>query len=202
MKRITAFAISLLVASTQLAFADDFSGKQFGFGTTVSVGTLLECDMPSPLTLERLSPPTYKWALSTGLLKKSAVTESLGYSRKVTTKNSSGERALVAGCWIAQKIVTETVNGNEKVYAQASYKISDAVKQSPLVHLAVCKKKKQSSVFSQGDYEIQYENSPTPCKTDPWNERLPSLFALEKESALFELQKAIGGKGYIRGVSW
>lgn len=87
--------------------------------------------------------------------------------------------------------------GAEVVFAQGTYQINNTVKESPIMSLAVCKKKKQHLAFTQGDYTIEYENPHIPCKTTQWNERLPSLAALERQTEYFELRKAQGKKGYL-----
>jgi hypothetical protein len=197
---------SLLLISAlslfQTAWADDFSGKQFNFSTPVAPGSLLECFTPDALTLERLSPKTFEWATTAGLVEKSAISGVSGYTGKVTSKNASSQRTLIIGCWVTQKILTETVNGVEQAYAQGAFRINDALKNSPFMTLPVCKNKKSTPAFVQGDYTIQYENTPTPCATDQWHERLSSLTAMEKETALFALRKPLGKKGYIRDVGW
>lgn len=161
-------------------------------------------DTPDALTLERLSPKTYEWALAAGLIEKSLISGTSGYSIKITTKNSLGQRALFVGCWVTQKIVSENVNGAEVIFAQGAYKINDAVKDSPFMSLAVCiiKKKKQFPAYAQGDHTIQYESHPSPCKTTQWSKRLPSLAALERQTAFFKLRKAPGKKGYVRSVGF
>jgi hypothetical protein len=193
---------AFLSSSTAAASAEDFAGKQFSFGAIVSVGTLLDCEAPDAPLMKRLSPKTFSWAISQGLAEESAVTGTASYTAKVTTKNSSGHRALIVGCWVATEIVKETVDGKAKAFARGSFKLNDALRSSPLAELAVCKRKRQGPpLYVQGDFRVVYDGNQD-CKPDNWKERITPLAKAERETVLFELRESMDKKGYIRSVGW
>jgi hypothetical protein len=192
----------LLFICAGAASAANFEGKQFSFGTIVSVGTLLDCEVPDAPLIKRLSPKTFDWVVSQGLAENSAVTGTASYTAKVTTKNSNGTRALIIGCWVATEIIQETINGKVSTFAKGSFKINDVIRSSPLVSLSVCKKKKEGSpLYTQGDFRIVYEETQD-CQTNNWQEKITPLAEMEKETALFELRQSMDKKGYIRNVGW
>ena len=202
MKPIRFVAAALLIASTAVS-AEDFAGKQYSIGASVSVGSLLDCMAPQASQLKQLSPKTFAWAVSQGFAELSAITGSASYTAKVTTTDSGRKPVLIVGCWVATEMVNESVNGQQKTFAKGVFKINDALRSSPASKFAVCKNKKNGvPLFTQGDYRVLYGDDQDPCKPNKWQDRLSQLSDLERESAVFELRASMDKKGYVRNVAW
>ncbi|MES2899510.1 MAG: hypothetical protein V4723_07265 [Pseudomonadota bacterium] len=192
----------VLLALNASAHGADFSGKRYYLGRhPIAVGSLLECHRLPLLHLDTESPKIYAWARRAGLIETSAISGTLGFTDKVSSQDGS-ERSLLVGCWIATKIITEKVNGQERAYAQGVYQINDALKASPVMDLGVCRKKRNDPSFGQGDVELLTETGGDRCVTDSWNERVPSLRALQGHVQLFAARKLRDRPGYIREVGW
>ncbi len=200
MRKLTLLTAALVV-STPLQAAD-FSGKQYRAGADpVLTGSLLECHTLNLPTLERDSPMVFAWGVAAGWIEKSAISGTPGYTARVTTRQFNA-RGLLLGCWVATKIITEQVNGEERAYAQGVYELNDALKGSPALHLAVCKQKRDPTGFTVGDYTVLAENDARSCVTDQWRERLPSLLALRGQTELFKLRRSRGNGAYTPAVGW
>lgn len=197
---ITAAALATAVTS---AAAENFAGKKFDFSSPVVPGTLLQCESMDAGLLQRSSPKAFAWAVAQGLAEQSAVSGTASFTAKVTTKNSSGHPEWFFGCWVATEIVKETVSGQEKAYAKGTFKVNDALRDSPMAEWALCKKKKTGAyVYTQGDYRVVNETDPLGCTANQWQARLAPLAAAESETVLFSLRPSSDKKGYVRNVGW
>lgn len=185
-----------------LVSAADFSNVDVRLGSSgVVPGTVLDCHSVQLNWLSERSPKTFAWMQSNRIIEKSAISQTLGYSSKVTSK-LYGNRTFLFGCWVATKLISEQINGKEQVYVRATYQLNSLIKNSPLMMLPMCKKRDIGMTYSPPDYKLLDELAAEECVTDTWNIRLPSLAAMENESATFSVRKGVGGKGYVLNVGW
>jgi ACT domain-containing protein len=152
---------------------------------------------------EIVDPKIYKWALSSGVIKESAITKQFSYTDKVTTKNKAKQKILIFGCWIIQEIVKETVKGKELAYAKAVFRMNDAIKKTPIENTTVCKYKKPSYMpptFTLTDYNFTLKISDEKCNGN--GKIFQNISELENETTLFRIKRSYSEKkGYIVSFS-
>jgi hypothetical protein len=193
-----------LICSTSAVQAQDFSGKKFSFSTPVTPGALLECLEITANTMKRDDPKMFAWASAQGLVSLSAVSATPSYTNKASSLDTAGQPTLFLGCWIAQEIIKEQVNGTEQAFARGQFKFNEALRLSPASTWSICRKKRPgAAIYVQGDVQIIYpEQSAKQCSASEWQEPLNGADQLTKMSTLFALRLSGDKKNYIRNVGF
>ena len=199
MKRIFG-TLCTMVLLTKICFAYDFSGKTDSLGNTVKRDSLLECHSIQLHQLKQ-NHTLLQWALDNGIAIESRISKTLGYSDTITTKNSLGKKVLLIGCWITNEVVSEMVNGKPKYYARGEYKISDLVKNSPIIQMRTCKIRKETQIFIKGDFQLLPDKG-AECRKDRVPISIEQINRDERKEILFELKRNIRDTGYVRSIRW